>query len=93
MDYTTPSNTATHRYGAHINDTPNKLWTILVNSKPYDGGVSPDSSLRVTTKRCSFSCTSVAQTNVDNTIRRWSVPTDWEDDGDAPGSGKVPLAG
>lgn len=77
LDFNTASNSASQSFGAHINDIPNKLWSVLINSKPDDGGLGADSSLTVSTTRCTGGCTTFAQINVEDRVRKWSVASDW----------------
>ena len=93
LDYATASNVATQQFGAHINDIPNKLWSVLVNSKPDDGGLGADSSITVSTVRCTGGCTTFAKINVEDKLRYWSNAADWQESTDPPGKGKVPVAG
>lgn len=68
---------------------------MIVNEKPEDNGLTGDSSLVITTKRCSGDCFSQAPPSEIETIQRfWSNPNDWRDDpGNSTQTGVVPTAG
>lgn len=68
---------------------------MMVSENPLDDGLTGDSNLKVTTKRCSGSCFSQAPPSEIETItRKWSNPNDWRDDpSNATQVGTVPTAG
>lgn len=62
----TPS--SSYQFGTHINNPVTKLFSMIVNEKPEDNGLTGDSSLVITTKRCSGDCFSQAPPSEIETI-------------------------
>ena len=69
---------------------------MIVTAHPNDAGLGPDSTLKITTVRCSDGCPPPGQEKqISGTKRYWSNPDDWRTEQDVADGvpGKVPVAG
>ena len=52
----TLSPTSTQVFGKHSNNPKDKLFSVMISEMPKDAGLTSDSNLQITTKRCTGDC-------------------------------------
>ena len=72
-------------WGVHKKNDEKNEWTVVVNGKKEDMGLTSASTMKIETVRCSFSCTSKNVVAVTGPERNWDVADDWCEDPTAPG--------